>query len=74
MQAIVVYNFTKSENGGEGEIRTREPLRVTRFPSARTRPTMRPLQIVYKYELVYYTQKTLFLQVKNTNIIIKNTS
>lgn len=48
MQAIVVYNFTKSENGGEGEIRTREPLRVTRFPSARTRPTMRPLQIVYK--------------------------
>jgi hypothetical protein len=42
---------------GEGEIRTREPLRVTRFPSARTRPTMRPLQ-----KRFYYNQNTPFLQ------------
>jgi hypothetical protein len=30
------------ENGGEGEIRTLEGLHPTRFPSERTRPTMRP--------------------------------
>ncbi len=29
--------------GGEGGIRTRDPLRGTRFPIVRTRPTMRPL-------------------------------
>ena len=30
--------------GGEGGIRTLDTLRYTRFPSVRTRPTMRPLQ------------------------------
>ena len=30
--------------GGEGGIRTREPLRVTRFPSVRAKPATRPLR------------------------------
>ena len=34
----------KVKIGGERGIRTREPLRVTRFPSVRTRPTMRSLR------------------------------
>src|SRR5512136_173962 len=32
-----------SINGGEGGIRTREPLWVTRFPSVRAKPATRPL-------------------------------
>jgi hypothetical protein len=31
------------QNGGEGGIRTREPLWVTRFPSVRAKPATRPL-------------------------------
>ena len=46
-------------NNGEGGIRTPEPLRVTRFPSARTRPTMRPLRNkIIRSSIEDYTQFT----------------
>ena len=35
--------------GGEGGIRTRDTSRYTRFPSERTRPTMRPLHVSAYY-------------------------
>ena len=38
-----------SHPSGEGGIRTRDTFRYTRFPSERTRPTMRPLQATGRY-------------------------
>ena len=42
--------------GGEGGIRTLDTLRYTRFPSVRTRPTMRPLRELYFWPH-YYSKK-----------------
>jgi hypothetical protein len=40
--------------GGEGGIRTREPLGVTRFPSVRAKPATRPLR---KAGELYHNEK-----------------
>ena len=46
-------------SGGEGGIRTREPLQVTHIPGVRARPTTRPLRVAFVGGRDYTTIETM---------------